>query len=170
MKLTDKQDAFCREYMIDLNATQASIRAGYSKKTANRIATENLSKPVIQERLAELKAERNERNQVDADYVLNRLLEIDALDVADILDDEGALKRLSEWPKAWRTTISGLDLTEIGDEGVKIGSFKKLKWPDKVRNLELLGKHVDVQAFKERQETELKNLPPVLNITLTGAQ
>ena len=62
MKLTDKQKRFCDEYLIDLNATQAAIRAGYSKKTANRIATENMSKPVIRnyidERLKQLEDER----------------------------------------------------------------------------------------------------------------
>ena len=62
MKLTEKQKRFCDEYLIDLNATQAAIRAGYSKKTANRIATENLSKPVIKEfidkRLKQLEDER----------------------------------------------------------------------------------------------------------------
>jgi len=47
MALTDKQDIFCREYLIDLNATQAAIRAGYSAKTANRTASENMSKPDI---------------------------------------------------------------------------------------------------------------------------
>ena len=47
MALTDKQEMFCREYLIDLNATQAAIRAGYSEKTANRTASENLSKPDI---------------------------------------------------------------------------------------------------------------------------
>ena len=62
MKLTEKQKRFCDEYLIDLNATQAAIRAGYSKKTANRIATENMSKPVIRnyidERLKQLEDER----------------------------------------------------------------------------------------------------------------
>ena len=60
--LTNKQKRFCDEYLIDCNATQAAIRAGYSKKTANRIATENMSKPVIRnyidERLKQLEDER----------------------------------------------------------------------------------------------------------------
>lgn len=72
LKLTAKMEAFCREYMVDLNATQASIRAGYSKDTAKQMGTENLSKPAIQSRLSELMAERNERNRIDADYVLKR--------------------------------------------------------------------------------------------------
>jgi len=56
MTLTDKQEMFCREFLINLNATQAAIRAGYSDKTANRTASENLSKPDIQNRITELKA------------------------------------------------------------------------------------------------------------------
>ena len=55
-KLTDKQEAFCREYIVDYNATQAAIRAGYSRNTANEIGAENLAKPSIQERLTQLKA------------------------------------------------------------------------------------------------------------------
>lgn len=60
MALTGKQEMFCREYLIDLNATQAAIRSGYSVKTANRIAAKLLSKVDIQNRIAELKAKRNE--------------------------------------------------------------------------------------------------------------
>jgi phage terminase small subunit len=167
MRLTEKQETFCLEYLKDLNATQAAIRAGYSAKSANRIASAMLSKHDITERLSQLMSERNERVKVDADYVLNRLLEIDSLDVVDILDDRGELKSLAQWPEAWRRSISGLDVTELGDGNGAVGMLKRVKWPDKVKNLELLGKHIDVQAFKERQETELKNLPPVLNISLT---
>lgn len=69
-KLTDKQKKFCEEYIVDLNATQAAIRAGYSEKTANRIGTENLSKLVIQQYLSLLKGKREERTQITADRVL----------------------------------------------------------------------------------------------------
>jgi len=77
MALTDKQEMFCREYLIDLNATQAAIRAGYSKKSANEQGAQNLAKLSIAQRIIELKAERNERVEVNADYVLRRLVEID---------------------------------------------------------------------------------------------
>lgn len=70
MALTDKQDMFCREYLIDLNATQAAIRAGYSVRTANRIAAQNLSKLDIQNRIAELKAQRNDLVGINATYVV----------------------------------------------------------------------------------------------------
>lgn len=147
MALTDKQDMFCREYLIDLNATQAAIRAGYSDKTANRTASENLSKPDIQNRIAELKAQRNEQVNIDAAYVLRRLVEIDQMDVLDILLANGELKPIKDWPKTWRTTLSGMDVTEMAGDAT--GLLKKIKWPDKVKNLELLGKHIDVSAFKE---------------------
>lgn len=75
-KLTDKQERFCEEYLIDLNATQAAIRAGYSEKTAQEIGSENLSKPMVHARIAELKAERSKKLSIDADWVLRRLVSI----------------------------------------------------------------------------------------------
>lgn len=155
MALTDKQDMFCREYLIDLNATQAAIRAGYSVKTANRTAHENLSKPDIQSRIAELKTQRNDLVGINATYVLNRLVEIDQMDVLDILTSTGELKPVSHWPKVWRTTLSGLEVMEMASEGNTAALLKKIKWPDKVKNLELLGKHVRVQAFKEQVEQKV---------------
>lgn len=150
MALTDKQEMFCREYLVDLNATQAAIRAGYSEKTANEQGAQNLAKLSIAERIAELKLERNEAVKVDAEYVLRRLVEIDEMDVLDIVLANGELKAIKDWPKVWRTTLSGMDVTEMA--GDSAGLLKKIKWPDKVKNLELLGKHIDVQAFKEKVE------------------
>jgi len=69
-KLTDKQKMFCKEYIVDLNATQACIRAGYSEKTAKQIGCENLSKPYLQDEIAKLIKEREERVQLTADKVL----------------------------------------------------------------------------------------------------
>lgn len=168
MALTDKQEMFCREYLIDLNATQAAIRAGYSAKTANRTASENLSKPDIQSRIAELKAQRNDLVGINATYVLNRLVEIDQMDVLDILTSTGELKLISQWPKVWRTTLSGLDVVEMSAEGNTAALVKKIKWPDKVKNLELLGKHISVQAFKEQIEqkvTATHNIMPIPSCT-----
>lgn len=75
-KLTNKQKAFVDEYIIDLNATQAAIRAGYSEKTANVIAAQILAKLSIQEEIAKAIAERSKRTQVNADWVLKNLQEI----------------------------------------------------------------------------------------------
>lgn len=151
-KLTDKQELFCREYLIDLNATQAAIRAGYKETTAQEQGSRLLSNVMVQSYILELKQQRNERNKINADYVLKRLTEIDQMDVVDILNDNGDLLPIKEWPKVWRTTLSGLDIAIMGS-GDTEAIMKKIKWPDKVKNLELLGKHVDVQAFKEKTET-----------------
>lgn len=152
MALTDKQEMFCREYLIDLNATQAAIRAGYSERTARASGYENLTKPDIQSRIADLKLQRNEQVNIDAAYVLRRLVEIDEMDVLDILLENGELKPVMNWPKVWRTSLSGIDVTEIAGDAA--GLLKKIKWPDKVKNLELLGKHITVQAFREQVKTE----------------
>lgn len=158
MALTDKQEMFCREYLIDLNATQAAIRAGYSENTARKIGSENLTKPDVQNRIAELKLQRNEQVNIDAAYVLRRLVEIDQMDVLDIVKDDLSLKPVSEWPPTWRRYISGFDVAEMfensGEGGSRelAGILKKIKWPDKVKNLELLGKHISVMAFKEQVE------------------
>ena len=154
MALTQKQRLFVDEYLIDLNATQAAIRAGYSKRTAGQIGDENLKKPQIAQAIKEAMDSRNKRAQIDADYVLRRLVEIDQMDVADILTDDMSVKPLNEWPKAWRQYLAGFDVSElfegVGKEREFVGFLKKLKWPDKVKNLELLGKHVNVNAFRDQ--------------------
>lgn len=112
----------------------------------------------IQKRIAELMEERNKRMRVSADYVLMRLVEIDQMDVIDILNDDGSLKPIREWPKIWRTTLSGFDLSStimnMNEDSIET-ILKKIKWPDKVKNLELIGKHVDVNAFKERLDVNV---------------
>lgn len=158
-KLTDKQELFAREYLKDLNATQAAIRAGYSEKTAQEQSSRLLSNVMVQDRIAELKAERNEEVGVDAAYVLRRLVEIDQMDVLDIMTDDMSIKPVSEWPASWRRYLSGFDLADMfegrGEDREMVGILKKIKWPDKVKNLELLGKHVTVQAFKDNVKNEL---------------
>ena len=153
MALTAKQQRFVVEYLVDLNATQAAIRAGYAAKGAKDQAYQLMQRPVIAAAIKEAMEARNQRTQVDADYVLNRLTEIDQMDLLDILDDDMSIKPLSKWPKVWRQSLSGFDIAEmfegVGKERDLIGLMKKIKWPDKVKNLELLGKHVNVNAFRE---------------------
>ena len=160
-KLTDKQQRFVDEYLKDLNATQAAIRAGYSERTAQEQSSRLLSNVMVREAIAAGKVERAEQVKIDANYVLYRLVEIDQMDVLDILDDEGNMLPVSQWPKVWRTTLSGLDINRLrtlggNDDQAEVESvLQKIKWPDKVKNLELIGRHVDVQAWKERVEMEV---------------
>ena len=74
--MNEKQKQFCNEYLIDFNGTQAAIRAGYSEKTANRIASENLSKLDIQAYLKELIKNRNERTRITQDEVIRDIIEV----------------------------------------------------------------------------------------------
>lgn len=74
-ELTDKQKRFVEEYLIDLNATQAAIRAGYSAKTAGSIGEENLKKPEIKAAIGKAMAERSERTQIDQAYVIRAIQE-----------------------------------------------------------------------------------------------
>lgn len=166
-KLTAKQEMFCLEYLIDLNATQAAIRAGYSEKTAKEQGYENFTKPHIQERIAKLKAERVDSVSLNSKYVLERLIEIDELDVLDILDNIGNIKAIRDWPKAWRKSISGLDVQEmmIGDT---TSTIKKIKWPDKLRNIELLGKHVNIKAWDGERSSDDKPIQKI-EIEVVGA-
>ena len=75
-KLTDKQERFCREYIIDLNATQAAIRAKYSENTADVIGYENLGKPYMQARIAELQQAAAEKVAISAENVLKSIMDI----------------------------------------------------------------------------------------------
>lgn len=166
--LTAMQEAYCQSYIrTPENQSQAAIEAGFSPNTAAVKASVMMRDERIQKRIAELMEERNKRNRVSADYVLMRLVEIDQMDVLDILNDDGGMKPIAEWPKVWRTSLSAMDIATIkttqaslqkenGEADLSVEDvehiLKKVKWPDKVKNLELIGKHVDVNAFKERLE------------------
>ncbi|AHI65904.1 terminase small subunit [Burkholderia thailandensis] len=171
-KLTAKQQRFVDEYLVDLNASAAARRAGYSKKTARVIADENLIKPDIQAAIAEAMKARSERTKIDADRVLQRMVEIDEMDVLDIMNDDMSLKPVSEWPKVWRQYLSGFDLAELfegnGDAREMVGILKKIKWPDKLKNLEMLGRHFGMFNGRVRLQGD-KNAPLTVVIKdLTG--
>lgn len=169
--LTAMQEAYCQSYIkTPENQTQAAINAGFSPNTAAVKASVMMRDERIQKRIVELMEERNKRMRVSADYVLMRLVEIDQMDVLDILNDDGGMKPIAEWPKVWRTSLSAMDIATIkttqaslqkenGEADLSVEDvehiLKKVKWPDKVKNLELIGKHVDVNAFKERLDVNV---------------
>ena len=156
-ELTDKQQAFCEEYIVDLNGTQAAIRAKYSKRTARQMATENLSKPVIQQYIVELKADRSARTQLDADYVLRRLHEIESFNSDTMHNDDGSLKGVSDWPEGVGRIISGIEVStvSIGGKDDGIVTTKKIKVESRIKALELMGKHVNVKAFEKETLVDL---------------
>ncbi|MGJ5032280.1 terminase small subunit [Bradyrhizobium sp. HKCCYLS2038] len=154
-ELTPKQAAFVREYLIDLNATQAAVRAGYSPKTAGVISVELMTKPHVKAAIDAAIAERSERTGIDAAWLLNRLADEAEADLADIYSENGALKPVRDWPKIWRQgLVAGVEHIEVKDrEGNATGDvIVKIKISDRVKRLELIGKHVGVQAFLEKVE------------------
>lgn len=152
--LTPKQAAFAREYLIDLNATQAAIRAGYSKRSAQEQGSQLLSHPGVMAAIDAAKLQRSERTEIDADWMLRRLVEEAEADLADLYDDNNDLKPIDEWPEIWRQgLVAGVEVDALfegsGEERRQVGHVKKIKLSDRLRRLELIGKHVRVNAFQE---------------------
>jgi len=156
--LTPKQQLFVNEYLVDLNATQAAIRAGYSPKRADAMGHENLRKPEIAAALMERMNKRSEQTQIDAEWVLKRLAQDATADVADLYDENGSLKSVHEWPMAWRTgLVSGIDTVQerigVDPEGnPEYATVRKVRLADRTKLLEMIGKHVNIGAFKDRVE------------------
>lgn len=148
--LTHKQALFIAEYLIDLNATKAAIRAGYSRNSANEQAAQLLAKPDIQAAIDAAKLARSERTQIDADWVLKRLAAEVEADLADLYDENNNLLPPEEWPLIWRQgLVTGVDIEAITVDGVEVGTVKKVRFSDRIRRLEMIGKHVKVNAFQE---------------------
>lgn len=149
--MTPKQARFVEEYLQDLNATQAAMRAGYSRRSANEQGAQLLKRPQIAAAIEARKAARSERTQIDADWVLKRLVEEAEADVADLYDDAGNLLPVEDWPLIWRQgLVAGIDTEVIRADGVEIGTVQKVRLSDRVRRLEMIGKHVGVKAFEDQ--------------------
>lgn len=153
-KLTAKRERFVSEYLIDLNATQAAIRAGYSEKTAEQIGYQLLQITSVAEQIAAGREKQAKRLEINADWVLKRLADEAEADINDIYKEDGSLKPVKEWPRIWRTgLISGIEAGPLG--------IQKVKLSERVRRLELIGKHMAVGAFVERMEHTGKDGGPI---------
>ncbi len=153
-KLTPKQERFAAEYLVDLNATKAATRAGYSEKTARSQGHTLLGLPAVQERIQALMAERAERTEVTQDRVIAELAKAAFLDPRQFFNADGTLKEVVELADGSAGALAAMDVYEdhagVGEDRVKIGETKKLKFCDKLKALELLGKHLGM--FKEKVE------------------
>lgn len=164
-KYTAKEEKFCLEVATGLDDNGRPITYGEAyrrvynsvsmkKSTIDEKASLMMKKDKIRARVNTLKEKVAENCVVDASYVLNRLYEIDQMDVLDIHNDDGTIKPIREWPKIWRQYLSAIEVSEVmqgsGDDRQIAAILKKVKWPDKVKNLELLGKHLLVGAFVDK--------------------
>lgn len=174
MKLTVKQEKFCQAYIETGNANEAYRRAYSTARmkptTVNKRAHELLRNRVVTGRLLQLREEVNERAMIDATYVLRRMVEIDEMDIADILTDEGNVKPILQWPKTWRTYLSSMEIAELISGDDVIGVLKKIKWPDKLKNLEMLGKHLQVGAFVHKVDLTSGGEKIQFNNTMTAIE
>lgn len=147
MALSAKQKVFCQEYLVDLSPRTAAKRAGFKKWRSE--GPKLFEIPAVKEEIQRLMDERANRIEFTADDVLRRLLDIDRMDIADILEDDGNFKPIAEWPLVWRTTISAFEITELRSSTDVAGFLKKAKLPDKLKVVELIGRHINVSAFRE---------------------
>lgn len=141
-KLTAQQNLFVSEYLKDLNATQAAARAGYSEKNASTLGYQLLQIPRVQYEITQGLKAREARTQITQDKVLHELARIAFLDLAKIYDEDGRIKCPKDMEEEVRRAIGGLDLTEQFHRGEKVGETTKVRFNDKLRALELIGKHL----------------------------
>lgn len=106
--LTTKQAAFVREYLIDLNATQAAIRAGYSAKTAGRVAGQVMQKPAVQQALRKAMNERSKKTEFSANDVLKELKNIVKFNIKSIFNPDGSLKEIVDLDDDVSSAISSI--------------------------------------------------------------
>ncbi len=144
--LTDKQKCFCQEYIIDLNAKQAAIRAGYSKHSAEITGSKLLRNPKVSDEVAKLKSQRGERLEITADSVVKEIAKIGFQNIANYLqmagDDEGyiSMEVLNNLTPEQTACIAEITEYET-DTGRKRFKFKL---HDKLKALELLGRHLGI--------------------------
>lgn len=165
-KLTDKQKKFVEEYLIDLNATQAAIRAGYKPENAQQIGSENLSKLVISEAIQKAMNKRSARTEITQDMVLNELAKIAFSNGSDFAKVTTKKCKRQVWDQESETYVEKevdeqfvelIDTDKLSPEKkaaiaeISEGKFGiSVKSCDKVKALELLGKHLGM--FKDKVE------------------
>lgn len=168
--LDDRERIFVDTYLADLqlNAAAAARAAGYADTTANTasawIGRRRTSCPAgkrhVWDHVKQALADRARDHKLDAKFVLNRLAQIVDADPLDIIDeDTGAYLPVHDWPLVWRRMLTGADIQELHELDAagrrhKIGEIVKYRFPDRLKAFELLGKHVDIQAFKDQVKTE----------------
>lgn len=163
--LTPKQERFVAEYLVDLNATQAAIRAGYSVSSASEQGYENLRKPQIQAAVTEARQKQSERIGISSDRALTEIARLAFFDPRKLLNADGSPKSVSELDDDTAAAVAGMEVTEefrgSGEDRVFVGSVKKYKFADKNAALEKLAKHFGLYERDNHQKTDA--LTEVLN-------
>lgn len=153
--MTPKQERFCEEYLIDLNATQAAIRAGYSVDTAKEIGCQNLTKVNIQEKIQSLRKQLSENTQITSEMVIAELAKIGFSNVQDFVNGGNSILELKHLERHKVAAVSAVE-TIIKEDGTILS---KIKFHDKVTALEKLGRHLGIF---EKDNEQLKPTTSVI--------
>lgn len=167
-KLTARQQRFVEEYLVDLNATQAAIRAGFAPSTADKKAPMWVGKsrescPTnmrhVWDAVNEAKGERSERTQLTADDVVLQLARMGMADVRKLFTPQGQLKAVHELDDDTAAAIQSIEVVTKhipmpGDEPAEVEYLHKIKLVDKIKPLELIGKHMGKQLGQWAEKVE----------------
>lgn len=148
--MTAKQERFVQEYLIDLNATQAAIRAGYSPKTAQEQSARLLSKVMIQTAISKAQAERSRRTGINQDRVIRELAKVAFLNPVDVIDMDDATIQ-GQANRDDTACIASVKVKTIPTDDGPI-TEREVKTYDKLKALELLGKHLGMFTDKLKVE------------------
>lgn len=152
MPITPKKQRFVDEYLVDLNATQAAIRAGYSAKTAHSQGPRLLDDVGVKELIADAMAKRSEATKITAERVLQELGRVALFDPRRLLNADGSPKPINELDDDTAAVLAGMDVSEeyvgVGDERRFVGYTRKVKLADKVAALNLAMRHLGMLTDK----------------------
>lgn len=154
-----KQAIFAREYLVDLNGAAAARRSGYkgTDRSMEVISSRLLKTPAVAAMVSSGMAKRAERTQITADRVLVELARIAFLDPADLFDANGNPRPIADIPEHARRAIIGCDVVQLyegaGQTRKQDGEVRKIRLADKVRALELLGRHLGI--IRDRVEVDV---------------
>jgi phage terminase small subunit len=151
--MTKKQKRFVEEYLIDLNATQAAIRAGYSPNTAKSIASELLDRPDVSDAVNKAIADRSKRTGINQDRVVQELAKIAFVNIRDVVDTEDAtvLDTATDEDTACIESVRVKVFPAKDGEGIE----REIKLSSKMKALELLGKHLGMFSDKLKVDADM---------------
>lgn len=172
MKLTDKQQRFCEEYVIDFNGTQAAIRSGYSVKTAAEQSSRLLSNVKIQEFIRSLQKQTSEKLNITKERVLEEYAKIAFFDIREVFDVDGGLINVKQLDDSSAGSIASIKSSEEwgeDEEGNRTitGTIKEVKVFDKIRALQDLGKHLGLFQ-KDNEQSAAKSSVTVFQLPDNG--
>jgi phage terminase small subunit len=163
--MTPKEIKFCQEYLLDLNATQAAIRAGYSKRSARQIGADNMAKPYISAWIDEQRKAAAKRTELTQDRILQEYAKIAFSDIRKIFNEQNAVIDIKDIDDDTAASISSTESFEEYDrDGVLSGFTKKVKLWDKVRALDSISK---VLGYNAPDKVQVEN-SGTLNIAPLG--